>query len=242
MLPFGHLMRHVLQCRQFEKSICRWSPSRRYTSAGQNRVQGEPNSFSHAAHAAGSLIFRWHGWSSSRQPVRLHRRGLHVVRRLAREALAHERLQRSGVALVAARHAEPRDLPERHPREPGRHHAPRHAERERRAHVPHALHLLPAVRRLQPLEVILPQRIPTGTTGILPGEIREDRLGRCAAALHRDVHALDAQGVEEARPVADDQHARRVGLRHGVEAALRDHLRAVGHGLAALDMAVDVRG
>ena len=76
----------------------------------------------------------------------------------------------------------------------------------------------------------------------MPVEIRQDRLGGGASALERDVHALDAQGVEEPRPVADDQHARRVRFRHGVEAALGNHLRAVGDGLAALDVAFNARG
>ena len=173
------------------------------------------------------------GHEDIRQPVRLQGRGLHVILRLAREPFAHERLQRGSVALVAARHAEPRELPKRHPCEPGRHHAPRHAVGERRAHVPHALHLLPAVRRLQPLEVILADCVCI--------RIGQDCLCGGASALHRDVHALDAQGVEKPRAVADDQHARHIRFRHGVEATLGNHLRAVRDGLAALDVAFDAR-
>ena len=66
-----------------------------------------------------------------------------------------------------------------------------------------------------------------------------DRRRRRDAALDRDVDALDAQPVEQPRPVADDQRAGSVRTRHRVETAFRNHLRAIGDGLAAADVPPD---
>ena len=166
------------------------------------------------------------GHEDVRQTVRLHGRRLDAVRRLPRELGAVQRTQRGGIPLVASRHPSARELPARQPRKARRHHAVGHPEGERRAHVAHALHLLPAARLLQQVEICLADVLPP----------LQDRLRRRNAALHRDVDALDAQRVEKPRAVADDQAPRAERLRHRIEAALGNHLRPVGDGLAALEV------
>src|SRR6185436_12169160 len=69
----------------------------------------------------------------------------------------------------------------------------------------------------------------------------ESRLGGQHAALEREVDALEALRVEQARGVAREQCAGHLELRDRLPAALRDRLRAVLHHLAVVEHRADLR-